>query len=252
MTGVDLTRVDTLRLLLRRLRASGTRSSSSSAFTHADRRRRRLPRGTADRVRRPAHDRHAALEPQPGARPAARAEPPGVRRAVRPARTARVRLRDARRRAGPACCSRSATSTPRSTPSGGACPVVTSSRGRSPRTAPTARSRRRPGSGSSPARCSSSTRSDVFHPHYGSVDRVHVFVGRVDLTDADIECHEGRQIVFVRPRARAPPRPDHDRRPRRPGLPRLRRVLQAVRLTDGPGAEMGHLPHARRCPTSLA
>jgi 8-oxo-dGTP pyrophosphatase MutT (NUDIX family) len=39
----------------------------------------------------------------------------------------------------------------------------------------------------------------VFHPHYGSVDRVHVFVGRVDLTDADIECHEGRQIVFVDP-----------------------------------------------------
>ena len=39
---------------------------------------------------------------------------------------------------------------------------------------------------------------DVFHPHYGSVDRVHVFVGRVDLTDDDIDCREGRQIVFVR------------------------------------------------------
>jgi 8-oxo-dGTP pyrophosphatase MutT (NUDIX family) len=39
----------------------------------------------------------------------------------------------------------------------------------------------------------------VFHPHYGSVDRVHVFAGRVDLTDHDIECHEGRQIVFVDP-----------------------------------------------------
>jgi 8-oxo-dGTP pyrophosphatase MutT (NUDIX family) len=39
----------------------------------------------------------------------------------------------------------------------------------------------------------------VFHPHYGSVDRVHVFAGRVDLTDDDIECHEGRQIVFVDP-----------------------------------------------------
>ena len=46
--------------------------------------------------------------------------------------------------------------------------------------------------------------SQVFHPHYGSVDEVHVFVGRVDLTDADIDCHEGRQIVFVEPdRARA-------------------------------------------------
>jgi 8-oxo-dGTP pyrophosphatase MutT (NUDIX family) len=39
----------------------------------------------------------------------------------------------------------------------------------------------------------------VFHPRYGSVDRVHVFAGRVDLTDADLECHEGRQIVFVPP-----------------------------------------------------
>jgi 8-oxo-dGTP pyrophosphatase MutT (NUDIX family) len=39
----------------------------------------------------------------------------------------------------------------------------------------------------------------VFHPHYGSVDRVHVFAARVDLTDADIQCHEGRQIVFVSP-----------------------------------------------------
>jgi 8-oxo-dGTP pyrophosphatase MutT (NUDIX family) len=40
---------------------------------------------------------------------------------------------------------------------------------------------------------------DVFHPHYGSVDRVYVYAGRVDLTDADIVCHEGRQIVFVPP-----------------------------------------------------
>ena len=40
---------------------------------------------------------------------------------------------------------------------------------------------------------------EVFHAHYGSVDRVHVFTGRVDLTDADIDCREGRQIVFVPP-----------------------------------------------------
>jgi 8-oxo-dGTP pyrophosphatase MutT (NUDIX family) len=40
---------------------------------------------------------------------------------------------------------------------------------------------------------------DVFHPHYGSVDQVHVFAGRVDLTDVDIDCREGRQIVFVPP-----------------------------------------------------
>lgn len=39
----------------------------------------------------------------------------------------------------------------------------------------------------------------VFHPHYGSLDRVHVFAARVDLTDDDIRCHEGRQIVFVPP-----------------------------------------------------
>jgi 8-oxo-dGTP pyrophosphatase MutT (NUDIX family) len=45
---------------------------------------------------------------------------------------------------------------------------------------------------------------EVFHPVYGSIDRVHVFVGRVDLTDDDIDCREGRQIVFVEPgRARS-------------------------------------------------
>jgi 8-oxo-dGTP pyrophosphatase MutT (NUDIX family) len=41
---------------------------------------------------------------------------------------------------------------------------------------------------------------EVYHPHYGSVDRAHVYVARADLTDADIECREGRQIVFVDPR----------------------------------------------------
>jgi 8-oxo-dGTP pyrophosphatase MutT (NUDIX family) len=40
---------------------------------------------------------------------------------------------------------------------------------------------------------------EVFHPYYGSVDHSHVFVARVDLTDADIQCTEGRQIVFVPP-----------------------------------------------------
>jgi len=40
---------------------------------------------------------------------------------------------------------------------------------------------------------------DVFHPNYGSVDRVHVYAGRVDLSDDDIDCREGRQIVFVEP-----------------------------------------------------
>ena len=45
---------------------------------------------------------------------------------------------------------------------------------------------------------------DVYHPHYGSVDSNHVYVARADLADADVECHEGRRIVFVPPeRARA-------------------------------------------------
>lgn len=34
---------------------------------------------------------------------------------------------------------------------------------------------------------------------YGTWDRMQVFVAGTDLTDADIECHEGRQIVFVDP-----------------------------------------------------
>lgn len=40
---------------------------------------------------------------------------------------------------------------------------------------------------------------EVYHPHYGSVDHVHLYVARVDLTDDDIDCREGRQIVFVEP-----------------------------------------------------
>ena len=38
---------------------------------------------------------------------------------------------------------------------------------------------------------------------YGTWDRMQAFVAATDLTDADIECHEGRQIVFVDP-AKAP------------------------------------------------
>ncbi|PUA79639.1 NUDIX domain-containing protein [Nocardioides currus] len=34
---------------------------------------------------------------------------------------------------------------------------------------------------------------------YGTWDRMQVFVAATDLTDDDIECHEGRQIVFVEP-----------------------------------------------------
>jgi 8-oxo-dGTP pyrophosphatase MutT (NUDIX family) len=40
----------------------------------------------------------------------------------------------------------------------------------------------------------------VDHRHaYGTWDRMQVFVAGTELTDADIECHEGRQIVFVDP-----------------------------------------------------
>ena len=44
---------------------------------------------------------------------------------------------------------------------------------------------------------------EVFHEHSGSVDEFRLFVMRTDLTDDDVECHEGRQIVFVDP-ARVP------------------------------------------------
>ena len=45
------------------------------------------------------------------------------------------------------------------------------------------------------------TTLSVFHEFYGSTDPVDVFVAGVDLTDADVECHEGRRIVFVDPAA---------------------------------------------------
>ncbi len=40
----------------------------------------------------------------------------------------------------------------------------------------------------------------VFHAAYASTDPVHVHLAPTVLTDADIECHEGRRIVFVEPR----------------------------------------------------
>jgi len=42
----------------------------------------------------------------------------------------------------------------------------------------------------------------VDHRHaYGTWDRMQVFVAATSLIDADIECHEGRRIVFVDPEA---------------------------------------------------
>ena len=40
---------------------------------------------------------------------------------------------------------------------------------------------------------------DVHHPETASDDKLHLYAAGVDLTDADIVCHEGRQIVFVDP-----------------------------------------------------
>ncbi len=40
---------------------------------------------------------------------------------------------------------------------------------------------------------------EVFHEVYGTDDRMHVFAAPTALTDADIVCGEGRQIVFVEP-----------------------------------------------------
>jgi ADP-ribose pyrophosphatase YjhB (NUDIX family) len=39
----------------------------------------------------------------------------------------------------------------------------------------------------------------VFHEHSQSLDPYRLFVMRTDLTDADIACFEGRQILFVDP-----------------------------------------------------
>ncbi|QIX26590.1 NUDIX domain-containing protein [Nocardioides sp. JQ2195] len=39
----------------------------------------------------------------------------------------------------------------------------------------------------------------VHHTAYDSDDVMHLFVGATALSDADVECHEGRQIVFVDP-----------------------------------------------------
>lgn len=41
----------------------------------------------------------------------------------------------------------------------------------------------------------------VYHPVHDSVDRQDVYAARVLVTDADVECHEGRQMVFVGPAA---------------------------------------------------
>lgn len=39
----------------------------------------------------------------------------------------------------------------------------------------------------------------VFHEAYGTTDPVHLHVAPTAATDDDVECHEGRRIVFVDP-----------------------------------------------------
>jgi 8-oxo-dGTP pyrophosphatase MutT (NUDIX family) len=43
------------------------------------------------------------------------------------------------------------------------------------------------------------TTREVFHAAYGTTDPVHVYAAGLDLADPDVECHEGRRIVFVDP-----------------------------------------------------
>lgn len=42
---------------------------------------------------------------------------------------------------------------------------------------------------------------EVFHEAYGTRDPVRVYAAATDLTDAGVECNEGRRIVFVEPAA---------------------------------------------------
>ena len=42
---------------------------------------------------------------------------------------------------------------------------------------------------------------EVVHAAYGTDDRMHVYAAPTELTDVDIVCGEGRQIVFVDPAA---------------------------------------------------
>ena len=43
------------------------------------------------------------------------------------------------------------------------------------------------------------TQVEVFHQAYDSLDTMYVFASTTTLTDDDIVCGEGRQIVFVEP-----------------------------------------------------
>ena len=98
--------------------------------------------------------------------------------------------------------------------------------------AATASSRRRPAYGCRRAGCELFREFVVDHREaYGTWDRMQVFVAATDLTDADIDCHEGRQIVFVDPAVARGPRPQLGGHRHRPGLPRQRRLRQHGAMT---------------------
>ena len=62
----------------------------------------------------------------------------------------------------------------------------------------------------------------VHHAHTDSDDEFRLFVMGTDLTDDDVECHEGRQIVFVDPRPGGRARPHSGGRDRAAAVHRLR------------------------------
>ena len=142
-------------------------------------------------------------------------------------------------------CCRSATSSRASTRRSGAWPAATSTRARTSSRPRTASSRRRPAYDCRRAGCSCSGEFVVDHREaYGTWDVMQVFVAATDLTDADIDCREGRQIVFVDPTVARGPRPQLGGHRHRPGLPRQRRLRQhgamtAQTLTVHPVPSMG-------------
>ena len=69
--------------------------------------------------------------------------------------------------------------------------------------------------------CSGSSPSS--HAHSDTEDEFRLYVDAHRPADADIECHEGRQIVFVEPARARDARPDGLRADRAAALPRLRR-----------------------------
>ena len=73
----------------------------------------------------------------------------------------------------------------------------------------------------------------------------HAFVARTTLSDRDVECHEGRQMVFVDP-AHLAPRPGRSR----PLAPQLRAWIDGHPFVARPGAALLRRRHPRRPPAA--